>query len=555
MLNLLYMFTYNLFGPEAWGFHLVNVLFHAANSVLVFLVAERLLNQSEEGAGTPPRHDLISTLRDVPSGFRDSLFTIHYSRLFPFVAALLFATHPVHTEAVTWIAGVSDLSLAFFYLLSFYLYVRSDDVCSGSHVLSVLTYFIAVLCKEPGLTLPVIFIAYDLVRKREVTRDFIFFLKRYLPYFIVTIFYFVARFFVLGGFAPMKRLTGLSTWQYLINVFPVFVKYLYTLFLPTGLNFWPVYDPVKSPLSAEAMLSFFVVVIFAAGVVTALKKKSVTFLFLLLIILPLAPALYLKGIIGKPLSERYLYLPSVGFVMLLASVLTMTYPDRSRIRKGLALAFALVIGLYCFGTISRNTVWKDEYSLFSDTVRKSPDSVVPRFELGNALLMKGLPDEAIVHYLAAMRMEPKLYVIHHHLGLALAAKGLLYDAIEQYRIATTLNPESPEIHEDLGRALAGAGFRDLAIRELEAAVVLRPSASLHNFLGVVYAQVGQMEKAVRNFRRAGDLEPAREDYRRNLAAAVGLEKSLRKKGDQGTDHLWEYEERSLTKTEMFSFVW
>ncbi len=111
LMHVVFMLDFYLFGLVPWGFHMVNILFHCGVSVMVFLVSERLLVAGEKGRGAPP---LV-----------DSRYTIHGSRSVAFVAALLFTVHPVHTEAVTWVSGLPEVSFAFFCLLSFYLFVSS----------------------------------------------------------------------------------------------------------------------------------------------------------------------------------------------------------------------------------------------------------------------------------------------------------------------------------------------------------------------------------------------------------------------------------------------
>ena len=530
MLNLFYMFNYYVFGLQAWGFHLVNILFHAGNSVLVFLIMSRLLDgfTTRTDGGAPL---LLSS---------------------PLIAALLFAAHPIHVEAVTWIAGLSDVSFAFFYLLSFYLYVRSRGSYRWQYVFSVLFFFLAVLCKEPGLTLPVLLIAYDHAFGNRPVWRFAQ-MMRYAAFLLVAAFYFVIRFRVLGGFTPLQRLAKLSAAEQIINVFPLFGQYLQKLLLPINLNFWPVFNPITSLVSVEGILSVCLAMIFAGALVLALKKDKMVFFSLVLVVAPLAPALYLKGVIGKPFADRYLYLPSVGFAMLTAYFFSWAKAHHQGAARLLPFVLALVLASYAWGTVSRNKVWKDEYSLFEDTVKKSPDSVVPRLEFGNALLARGMFDEAIAQYQVARRMEPRLYVIYHHLGLAFAGEDRLSEAIEQYILALALNPNSAEIHSDLGRAYAKAGFRSGAVREFRIAVEIQPTAANHNVLGIAYAQNKEINKAVEEFMTATALDPAQADYRRNLAEALELKRAF-KKGRTAV-FSGDYGERSVKNSEMFKFAW
>jgi 4-amino-4-deoxy-L-arabinose transferase-like glycosyltransferase len=162
MMHLIYMFNYHIFGLKPWGFHLVNIFLHAGCSVLVFLIVLRLLRISPSSAS-------VSSMAP------------------PFIAALLFATHPIHTEAVTWVAGLTDVSCTFFYLLSFYFYIRSTGsilLMKGTYLLSIASFFLAALCKEIALTLPLILVVYDYASRRDEVA-FPSFLKKYVPYFVV----------------------------------------------------------------------------------------------------------------------------------------------------------------------------------------------------------------------------------------------------------------------------------------------------------------------------------------------------------------------------------
>jgi tetratricopeptide (TPR) repeat protein len=303
------------------------------------------------------------------------------------------------------------------------------------------------------------------------------------------------------------------------------------------------------------MISLTVTVVFIGGIIAALKRNNIVFLCLLLIAAPLAPALYLKGVIGKLFAERYLYLPSFGFVILIALFFSWVKKQNQAATRMFVITLTLLIGLYSLGTITRNSVWKDEYTLFADTARKSPHSVVPRLEYGNALLAKGRFDEAIGQYQEAVKMEPMLYVIYHHLGLAFAGKNEPYQAIQQLKIALALNPDSPGIHADLGRTYLRAGFKDEALQELLIAVKLEPTAPYHNLLGIAYAQMGEIDKAAEEFRTANFLEPAEATYQRNLAEALEIRRSPSREVSRRTDFVGRFKERPATDQDIIRFAW
>ncbi len=337
LMHVIYLFNYQLFGLKAWGFHLVNVLLHCGVSVLVFMIMRRLL----------PEH-------------RDPASPAYLSS--PLIAAVIFAVHPIHTEAVTWLAGLPDVAFTFFYLLSFYFHIRSRAAFSGSHWISVACFAVASLFKEPALTLPAVLVAYDYacLEKRASLPDFV---KKYAPYLVVMAGYFALRIHALGEFAPQARRNALSAYQYAINVFPLFALYLEKLLIPLNQKAFYVFHPVSSLLGWQGVLSLIATAAFAASFFVAFKRSRLAFLSLVFIVVPLLPALYIPALGVNAFTERYLYLPSAGYVFLLAILLSSVRKKLPQAGRGVTIALIVMAGLYSFGTIRRNIVWKDNLNL------------------------------------------------------------------------------------------------------------------------------------------------------------------------------------------------
>ncbi len=491
LMHIIYMFNYYVFGLRPWGFHLVNILFHAGVSVLVFIVTLRLLDESQPSA---------SNANVIPS----------------FVAALLFATHPIHTEAVTWIAGLPDLSFTFFYLLSFYLYIRSGRGFKSSYFLSVASFFLAAFCKEPALTLPVILIAYDYSFKRSRDRLSIQ-VKRYIPYLIVAGVYFILRFHALTGLAPLKRHTELSIYQDIINIFPLFSQYLQKLVLPTNLNAFYVFHPIFSIAEAKGILTFVIVTAFFVFVLVTFRRNRAVFFSLLLIIIPLLPVLYIPALGENSFTERYLYLPSFGFISLFALLLIWAKVNRPTVAVSLIVVSTIVIGLYSLGTVRRNTIWKDDYILYSDMVIKSPDGAIPHHNLGLSFFDKGKIDEAIEEYQIALRIEPAYEKAHTNLGKAFFDKGRIDEAIEQFQTASALDADSSEPHGNLGAAFVRKGWIDKAIEQCQIALKLKPDyVDAHNSLGAAFYNKGWIDKAIEQYQIVLRLNPDYANTHSNL---------------------------------------
>jgi len=495
LMHLVYMLDYHLFGLKSWGFHLVNILFHCGASVLVFLIIRRLL--AKQSATTS---------------------SVYLSP--PFIAAMLFATHPIHTEAVTWIAGIPDLSFTFFSLLSFYFYTRSQT--TGNYLLSIMSFSIAVFCKEPALTLPIFLVAYDHLYRKEENLSTVR-LSRHIPFISVAIIYLTLRTYALGGFAPKQRHAELSTFQYIINVFPLFSQYIKKIFVPLDLNAFYVFHPIASLYEMRGWLSCIIAALFIFLSCVAWKKQKAVFFGLIFFAIPLLPVLYIPGVGENTFTERYLYLPSVGLSILVASFIKWARAEIPKVGYGATVGFLLLIGMYSVGTINRNTVWRNNVALYTDTIKKSPGAFAIRNNYGNILARRGQIDAAIEQYQAALTANPNYDEAHSNLGLAFFEKGLIDKAIEQYQIALKLNPAYSNAYNNLGTAYGASGSIDGAIEQLQIAIKLNPAnADAYSNLGRAYREKGLLDKSIEYFDTAVKLDPANSTFKKELDSTYRL---------------------------------
>jgi len=505
LIYVIYLISYFIFGLSPWSFHLLNVLFHAGVSVLVFLLASQFLKKSQSPE------------------FTSSLWP-------PFLAAILFAAHPIHTEPVAWVAGVMDVSFTFFYLLSFYLYTRSSGdsfSIKGNYLFSVFSFFLAALCKEPALTLPLILIAYDCIFRRE-RAGVGQLLKRCIPYIGIVFIYFALRLNALGGLVPIKVKTGLTFYQYFLNIPFLFTQFLEKLLLPINLNVYHVFNPIASFFSRKAIIGLLVTTIFLGFIFKMAQKNKIMFFGLLVITIPLLPVLYIPALgqgLENAFTERYLYLPSFGFVLLLGLLMEWFWLKRPNKVFIVTAIACVVIGLYSVGTVTRNSVWKDNYTLWSDAVRKSSSSGKVRENLGYALYEKGNFGEAIEQYQIALNLKPDLVNARLNLGVAYHMKGFLDKAMEQYLYLLKLKPDFSEAHNNLGLAYMNKGWMDQAIKHYQIALTLNPNfAEAHHNLGAAYGNMGMFDKAIEEFIIAVKLNPDNPNYQNSLQKAYRLKR-------------------------------
>jgi tetratricopeptide (TPR) repeat protein len=384
----------------------------------------------------------------------------------------------------------------------------------------------------------------------------------YGPFLAVGALYLIVRTSVLSSFAPLKRHAQLSAYEYFINVFPLFSEYLKKLLVPIDLNAFYVFHPIPSVGGIAGVTSVFIALVFAVALYVSMRKASVAFLALVVIATPLLPVLYIPALGENTFAERYLYLPSVGFVMLWALLFSWMIQRVPRGRD-VAVGICLVLtALYSVATLQRNPIWKDELALWTDTVGKSPDGALPRLQLGIAhaetgdleraleqyrialeinpefsavynnigLIYSGTgrPDRAIEHFREALRLTPSSFAARNNLGVAYSRMGLREDAIEQFRASLELQPLQPGVHNNLGNEYRETGLFDRAIAEYRKALVLQPNnADAYNNMGVAYGQMGRADEAVASLLSAVRIDPDRPSFHHNLSNAYrmkGLER-------------------------------
>jgi len=381
------------------------------------------------------------------------------------------------------VAAITDLSYTFFCLLSFYCYLGSENGGRNTpHLLPAVFFAIALLCKETAVMLPAIVVAYQFALpepRNGAAQSW----KRLAPYLIVIGIYMVVRYAALGSFAPVQMPGDMRGDQYLINAFPLFAVYVSKLLFPVGLNAFPTIHYIQTLFEPAEILAVTLVLAYLGAMYYAAKKSRSTFLGLLVILLPLLPTLYIPARGGSPLAERYLYLPSVGFAALLASSFIWLRGKTVRWRLAVAPAAVALVCVYAVQTFARTLVWKDNFVLYTDTIRKSPDAEMPRGNFGIALLEADRLDEAIEQFRIVIgQINPASQNAYYNLARAYKKKGMTADAIAAFEKAVSLDPGDGDARRALAALYARSGRPDDA-----AALCTEPSGNFQPDSAVVFA--------------------------------------------------------------------
>jgi len=513
-----YAGEYRLWGLNPFGFHLTNVLLHVSCTLLLYLLGSKLFK----------------------------------GRFTPLVIALLFAVHPVGTEAVNGIASRPDL-LASMFLLSCFLFYMSKGRSIWLYVLSLFSFLLALLSKEAvAIAIPAILVGSDLYSTRAVNAVGV--IRRNIRYYVA--YGVVGALFIAAGSYRLEvseQVSAVS--RYLENsaslargshtmVLGIWAKAvsenLRLLFLPYNLCADYPFPHVSSLLEPSVILSFLVCIGFVVIIVkTYARWRGVSF-GLFWIFVTLMPVSNLIPLTPHFVAERYLYVPSMGFCMVLGIVIDGIRRTRTRslspaFREMVAVALLIaIVTSYCVLTVRRNYDWRSDYVLWLKTARQQPQSVPAHINLGVAYDEKNLPERAVSEYQKALELYPELAFLHYNLGAAYQSLGLTDEAIGEFKEVIRLEPEFALAHCNLGHAYFEKGLYEQARAECEIAVTLDPGFALaHCNLGAVYVQRGMYDEAAGEYEWALRIDPGFGAARYGLGITYLLQQRL----DEGIEQL------------------
>jgi len=520
LMTLWFLLCYQFLGPLAYGFHLANVVLNAAVVCLVFLIT-----------------DLI---------FRN--------RTMGFIAAVIFALHPIHSESVNWIAAVTDLQLTLFYLLTFWLFLQlgkpdphhalvpsskraaTGDIPSlatqgtanvpssatqgpgdvpsslrrglrgGATKLGmVLSFTLALLAKEPAATLPILAAFYEhFLRDDRAQTTLAQKVSRYLSLWLVDIAYLLFRIRIFGGLAPVLQLPQISRREAFYSSFALVAQYIWKLLWPVNLCGFYSFHKSLTLSDPRAITGVLVLGLSLGAFAYSWKRERLVAFGLLWFFLNLAPVLNARWLGANVFTERYLYLPSLGFCWIAAwggRQVWIRLINHPAARKFYAAGLAAVAILCMLRIVTRNRIWRDDPTFYRNTLAAQPEALALRINLGAAYWNLGNPDQAEAEWREALRRAPNHWLILNNLGLVSARKKRYDEAIEDFQRSIRLRPKYAESHMNLGRTYAETGAMEKAEAQLKAAVALAPLyVQARNELAKFYFEGGRFVEAEQQYR-------------------------------------------------------
>ena len=496
--TLSYFLIYAIGGLNATYYHLFSVLLHALNVILVYLLADLIIKN-------------------------------RYSAL---IAGLLFASHPALSEAVDAISYNDDLLSAFFFFLAFISYARiaSKDMLPALKVysLSLFSFLLAMLSKEMAITLPAIIFLYDLkIRDADTLRSIVGTIKDrlyfYSGYLAVGLLYLYLRFWAF--YHPgesIKPFYG-SLIERIIYLPAHIFSIIKLAVFPADLSADYVFSYPGGFYESGNLIALIVLTGLVGFSFVIYRKAKAIFFGIWWFIITLFPVYNLIPLYN-PLADRYLYIPLLGFCVLAAVVLNDFLKARmSRPWAGKVITPILVIiivGLYTTATIARNRDWQDGLTLWSKTVKSSPNSSIAHGSLGHAYQELGRLDEAVEEYQRAIAIYPDDYKAHYNLGVVYDQQGLFDKAVPSYQRAIQINPAYPNAHYNLGIIYQKQGMVEKAIGHFKKVAELDPADyEARNNLGVAYAMLGNLDEAIAQWEKVLELDRQNQSARENILKA------------------------------------
>lgn len=438
---------YQFWGTWPVGYHLTNIFLHMTASILVYLICLRLLSDGRSALA----------------------------------ASLLFAVHPAHCEAVTWIGARTDIIPSIFILAAFLVHLRSEDKRSIQRTASGLLFTLcALLSKETGILVPILILGYEVYKKNRNVRDMITFSALYaIP---------IIPYALLRSTAHTADLLGKHplSWR-LATSLEIMPKYFTLLFMPFDHRVF--YDiPIRTALVApESIINSAFMIITCVFATFLCIRRSIFGFALVWILATLMPVSALPAIIQPaPMAERYLYLPSFGVIIIFGELIrrlgikTEFFHNQPN-RKYAMTLLAVVLIFFSMVCIRRNTDWRDDFHFSEMLHRDAPRHPITGIMRAWHAEQAGELEKAILLLATAIsdsnREVPNMKLkalAHANLGGTLHKMGKSGEGMLELEKAVAIIPDNPLYHLKLGLAAQQSSNRERAIIAFSTALTLDP---------------------------------------------------------------------------------
>jgi tetratricopeptide (TPR) repeat protein len=469
---------YSLWELNPLGYHLTNILLHAVNALLVWVLLKRL---------------------SIPGAW---------------AAAAIFALHPVHVESVAWVTERKNILMMFFFLLSLLAWIQFAEEKKTRHawrfyVFSLLLYALALFSKTTACIMPAALVLILWVKRIPLKA------KRWLqvvPYVLLGL--------AMGILTVWWELTHQSTGQLELGLNPInrmllasraLYFYVSKLILPLHLTF--SYPTWKIDATDPRQYAWFLVCLVVAWSMWRWRDRLgrnaiAAIIFFPAMLFPVLGFFSLYTFRYTYVADHYQYVASISLIALAAGVSCRLAHRFGKLGKCVGVITAvLILGVLGTLTWQQTHIYKDPETLWRDTLKKNPNFFLAQNNLGLMLQGQGKLHEAASHYYQALRINPNIAETHTNLGKLFKEQGKASEAEAHLRRAIEIDPNYPFAHYRLGILLQQQGKLSEAIIHYQRALQIANLFGVHANLAVVLARQGKYEKATKHFNEALRIRP------------------------------------------------
>jgi tetratricopeptide (TPR) repeat protein len=494
-----HMLDVQLFGVAPGPAHVVNVMFHVANTLLLF-------------------------------GW---LWATTRSRWRSAFAAAIFAVHPLHVESVSWIAERKDVLSGFFWLVTLWAYYwYSAKRTAGRYMLLAVAFVCGLMSKPSMVTLPIVLLLVDIwpLENRASQRGWARWrplLLEKAPLALLAVATSAVTVLVQSHVGAVSGLATLSISQRLSNAIVGYAIYLWKFFVPIHLA---VFYPLRewSAMTVLAAAALFLALSVAA--VAARNRRPYIFVGWAWFAITLLPMIGLIQAGSQAVADRFMYLPMIGVLIVVAWGVPdlLSRLELAPARPMLALSASLVVALLAFDARALAASWLNDVTLWRHAVEHTSGNYLAEVNLGSALVNQGDVEGAIPEYRAALdaigdKWPEQRAAIYADIGFALMRQDDAPAALHEFEAATRLNPSLAEGHTGEGEALAREGRYGDATNQFRAA--LQHDGSLYDALtgmGGAFLGLNDPRSAIPYYRKAVELMPDAADTHDSLGSALAM---------------------------------
>lgn len=454
--SVTFAINYFLNGLDTTGYHVFNLFLHITNGILLYFLIRT-----------------TAVLLGYEIDKRVQLVAVFSS--------LIFVAHPIHTESVTYIVSRSVLISTCFFLLGIMLFVKTAVLKKRLSYIILLTLvsLLGMASREEFFLFPFMLFLYDIFfisqfRWRHVLTHWTIYIPVLIPLLYVLFIVLSYDYRQHAGFGVID----ITPLEYLLTQFNVHWTYIRLLFLPINQNLNYDYPMTKTLIEFPAIIS--IVGYTGLWIMTFLLHRikpviSFCLLWFLVSLVPSSSIIPIKDVI----FEHRLYIPSIGLIILVPlAFIEMQQRIVNRfdinLRNTMVFFLSVVVIVLTSLTYQRNSVWQNNYTLWSDVANKSQNKAGPYIELGLVRLEEAKPREAILYFEEALKREPDNYLAYLNIGNAYDRLGILDKAISAYQRTIDLQPEFDDGHYNLGRVYFKKDMFSEAIKEFQIALSLNP---------------------------------------------------------------------------------